>query len=137
MPKSSVVLKDGMHFIGELGGFEVPIDADEQFGGQNKGMRPKGLTLTSLAGCTALDVISILRKMRLEPESFSVEAESEVTDSHPRVFTKILLTYRLKGANLTYEKVEKAVKLSQETYCGVTAMLQKAVPIEYEILIEK
>ncbi len=68
--KSKVVLKDGMHFVGELDGFELPIDAEEAFGGQNKGPKPKGLILTSLIGCTAMDVVSILRKMKAELESF-------------------------------------------------------------------
>ena len=62
--KSTVVLKDGMHFQGELEGFDIPIDADEQFGGRNLGPKPKGLVLTSLVGCTAMDVISILRKIK-------------------------------------------------------------------------
>jgi putative redox protein len=134
--KSTVVLKDQMQFTGELNGFEIPIDADEAVGGQNTGPRPKGLMLTSLAGCTAMDVISILRKMRIEPEFFSVEAESELTDEHPRVFKKVLITYRLKGEGIDRAKVEKAVNLSQDRYCGVSAMLKKAVPVEYEIVIE-
>jgi putative redox protein len=134
--KSKVKMKDGMHFVGELDGFDLPIDADEKVGGQNKGPRPKGLMLTSLIGCTAMDVISILRKMKIEPDDFSVEAESELTDEHPKVFKKVLITYRLKGAGISQEKVEKAVKLSQEKYCGVSAMLKLAVPIEYNIVIE-
>lgn len=134
--KSTVILKDQMHFIGELNGFEIPIDAEEAVGGQNKGPRPKGLMLTSLAGCTAMDVISILRKMRIEPEAFSVDVESELTDEHPRVFRKVHITYRLKGEGIDRAKVEKAVNLSQDRYCGVSAMMRQAVPIEYEIIIE-
>lgn len=134
--KSKVVLKDGMHFQGELDGFDIPIDADEQFGGRDLGPKPKGLVLTSLIGCTAMDVISILRKMRAEPEEFSVEAETELTDEHPKVFKNVVITYRLKGDKVTADKVEKAVKLSQDQYCGVSAMLKKAVPIEYKIEIE-
>ena len=130
--KSRVVLKDQMLFTGELNGFEIPIDADEGVGGQNKGPQPKGLMLTSLAGCTAMDVISILRKMRCEPEQFSVEARAELTDEHPKVFRKVLIIYRLKGDGIDRAKVEKAVNLSQERYCGVSAMLQKAVPVESE-----
>jgi putative redox protein len=125
-----------MYFDGELDGFVVPIDADEGVGGQGKGPRPKGLMLTSLAGCTAMDVISILRKMRIEPESFSVETEAEVTDEHPKVFSKVKITYRLKGDGIDRAKVEKAVNLSQDRYCGVSAMLRKATPIEFEIVIE-
>ena len=63
---SKVVLKDGMHFIGSLDGFDINLDADEQFGGKNKGSKPKGLVLTALAGCTAMDVISILHKMKVQ-----------------------------------------------------------------------
>lgn len=133
---SKVVLKDAMHFVGELDGFDIPIDADEKVGGQNKGPKPKGLVLTALVGCTAMDVVSILRKMRIEPDTFSVEAETELTDEHPKVFKNIVITYRLKGDNLTEDKVEKAVQLSQDRYCGVSAMLKKAVPIEYKIIIE-
>lgn len=134
--KSKVNLKDGMYFVGELNGFEVPVDADEKVGGRNRGPRPKGLILTSLVGCTAMDVISILRKMKIEPDEFSVEAETELTDEHPKVFKKVVITYRLKGEGLVPEKVEKAVKLSQDKYCGVSAMLKKAVPLEYNIVIE-
>jgi putative redox protein len=133
---SKVVLKDGMHFVGELEGFEIPIDANVSVGGQNKGPRPKGLLLTSLAACTAMDVISILRKMRIEPESFSVEARADVTDDHPKVFKAIHITYTLKGRDIAKDKVEKAVQLSQEKYCGVSAMLKKAAPVEYDIVIE-
>ncbi len=134
--KSSVTLKDGMLFNGELHGFDIPIDAAEQFGGRNLGPQPKGLVLTSLVGCTAMDVISMLRKMKSEPEEFSVEAETELTDEHPKVFKSILITYRLKGGDVSREKVEKAVKLSLEKYCGVSAMLKKAAPIEHKVVIE-
>lgn len=135
--KSTVTLQEGMHFVGDLDGFEIPLDADAQFGGQSLGPRPKGLTLTSLAGCTAMDVISILRKMHLEPEAFSVEASSGLTDEHPKVFDRIVLTYRFKGKGLPRAKLEKAIKLSQDRYCGVNAMLQKAAPIDWEIVVEE
>lgn len=134
--KSTVVLKDGMHFMGKLDGFDIPIDAAPSVGGRDRGPRPKGLLLTSLAACTAMDVVSILRKMKLEPESFSVETEADVTEDHPKVFKRIKITYVLKGRGLTRDKVEKAVQLSQDKYCGVSAMLKKAAPVEYEIVIE-
>jgi len=134
--KSRVDWKDGLLFQGELEGFIVPMDADEQFGGQGKGMKPKGLLLTALAGCTAMDVMSMLRKMRTEPESFSVEADAELSGTHPKVFTHIRLIYRVKGALITEEKVRHAVDLSQNQYCSVTAMLRPAVPISWDIVIE-
>ena len=135
--KSSVVLQDGMHFVGELDGFGVPIDADAAVGGKNRGPRPKGLLLTSLAGCTAMDVISILRKMKIEPDSFSVEAEADVTAEHPKVFKTVRIIYRLRGKDIARDKVEKAVDLSLGKYCGVFAMLSKAAPISHEIVIEE
>ena len=133
--KSTVTLMDGMHFKGELQGFEIPLDADAQFGGAGKGMKPKDLVLTSLAGCTAMDVVAILRKMRLEPESFSVEAIGELTDDHPKIYKHIQLIFRIAGSGITEEKVRKAAELSQTKYCGVTAMLKPLVPISYEIEI--
>jgi putative redox protein len=134
--KSRVTLQDGMAFNGELEGYTIPIDADKAVGGQDKGPKPKGLSLTALAGCTAMDVISILRKMQAEPEEFWVEAESDLTEDHPKVFTRITITYYFKGGEVTQEKAEKAVNLSQERYCGVSAMLSKAAPIETKIVIE-
>lgn len=135
--KSTVALKQGMHFVGELNGFEIPLDADSAFGGEGLGVRPKGLTLTSLAGCTAMDVISILRKMKIEPEGFSVDADAELTEDHPKVFSRIRLTYRVRGQDLDRAKLEKAITLSQDRYCGVSAMLQQATPIDWELIIDE
>ena len=132
---SKVTLKDGMNFIGDLEGFEMSIDAKADVGGQGKGPQPKGLLLTSLAGCTAMDVISILRKMQHEPEEFSVETQGELTEEHPKVFKDIKITYRIKG-DVPREKAEKAVSLSLDRYCGVTDMLRKAANVDFEIIIE-
>jgi len=134
--KSRVTLDEGMAFESELDGHTFSIDADEKFGGKDKGPRPKGLMLTSLCGCTAMDVISILRKMKSEPDEFWVEAETDLTDEHPKVFKKITLTYYLKGGEVTRENAEKAVNMSVDKYCGVNAMLSKAVDIEPKIIIE-
>ena len=135
--KSRVTLKDQMHFMGELEGFDIPLDADPAVGGQGHGPKPKGLALTALAGCTAMDVISILRKMKIEPEAFSVDAESELTDEHPRVFAEIHLTYHFSGKDLPRAKLEKAITLSQDRYCGVSAMLGKSVPIRWSLEINE
>jgi putative redox protein len=86
--KSRVTLEEAMHFVGELEGFEIPVDAGAKHGGSGRGPQPKGLTLTSLAGCTAIDVISLLRKMRAEPDGFWVEADAELSDETPKVFEK-------------------------------------------------
>lgn len=134
--KSRVTLSEGMAFEAELDGHTFFVDADEKVGGKDKGPKPKGLTLTSLCGCTAMDVISILRKMKTEPGEFRVEADTDLTDEHPKVFKKITLTYYLKGGDVPRENVEKAVNLSIDKYCGVNAMLKKAVEIEPKIIIE-
>lgn len=131
-----MTLSEKMHFVGRIGEHQVDIDTTPRGGGENRGPSPKALTLTALAGCTAMDVIGILRKMRAEPEAFSVEAEADVTDTNPKVFSRVHLTYRIKG-KVPREKVERAVRLSQDTYCGVSAMLRKAVPIDWSIEIEE
>jgi putative redox protein len=132
---STVTLQTEMHFAAELDGHDFAIDADPQVGGQDLGPRPKGLMLTALAGCTAMDVVSILRKMRVTPTAFNVEANAQVTDEHPRVFSHIHLTYRFQG-DVPRDKAQKAIELSQERYCGVSAMLKQVVPIDWEIVIE-
>jgi len=105
---SEVILKEGMHFEGELDGFKIQIDSDKDYGGKEKGPKPKGLMLTALAGCTAMDVISILRKMRAEPEGLRISCETELTEEHPKVFKKITVTYFVKG-DVPLSKVERAV----------------------------
>lgn len=122
-----------MAFEANVNGFKLVIDADEKVGGQNKGPRPKPLTLASLGGCTAMDVISILKKMRVEPSWFNVEVEGELTEEHPKYYHTIRLTYQFKGENLEMVKLQKAVDLSQERYCGVSALLSKGAKIESKI----
>jgi putative redox protein len=128
--------KGTMKFSGTSGsGHTLSMDAAPESGGENTGFRPKELVLTGLAGCTAMDVISILHKMRAEPESFRVEVEAEQTEEHPKVFTKIHLKYIVHG-NVPEEKLKRAVELSQEQYCGVSAMLAKTAKITYEYIYE-
>lgn len=130
---STVTWKDGMAFDAEVEGMIFTIDAAEAHGGHNRGPTPKPLALTSLAGCTAMDVIAILSKMRIEPKGFSVRAETEFTDEHPKVFKAVTLKYTFEGPDLPEAKLRRAVELSQERYCGVAAMLRQATPIHAEI----
>lgn len=125
--------QENMSFHAEINDHLIHIDADETNGGSNKGPRPKPLILVALAGCTAMDTIAILKKMRIEPEYFNVTAEGELTDEHPKYYNVIHLLFEFKGKNLPLEKLQKAVDLSQENYCGVTAMLKKSAEITYEI----
>ncbi len=128
--------KEAMSFETTLNGHKIILDADEAVGGTDKGPRPKALLLVSLAGCTAMDVISILGKMRVQPEAFRIETNGELTEEHPKYYHKLHLRYVFKGKDLPVDKLEKAVSLSQERYCGVSAMLSKAATITHEIVIE-
>lgn len=126
----------GMSFKGTARtGFEVNLGAHPDSGGANDGFRPLELMGVGLAGCTAMDVISILRKKRQEVSDFEVKVDVEQSDSHPHVFTKIHITYIVTGKGINPAAVERAIELSQTRYCPASSMLEKAAPIEtsYEI----
>ncbi len=129
--------KDGLAFDIEIQGHHFEIDGDREFGGQNRGPTPKTLLLAGLAGCTGMDVVAILQKMRQEWDGFRVEVDAETAESHPMVYTQIRLRYIFKGKNLDQSKVERAVSLSREKYCAVSAMLQETASITHEILIDR
>jgi putative redox protein len=133
--EANIQWKNDMAFEATLDGFNFMIDADDEFGGQGLGPKPKGLTLVSLAGCTAMDVISILKKKRVVVDSFRVSTEAVLTDEHPKKFQEILIKYIFKGQDIPLEKVERAISLSLEKYCGVSATLKSSVQISYQILI--
>jgi len=116
-------------------GHIIKLDAAEDVGGHDKGPRPKELLLNGLGGCTGMDVIAILRKMKSLPDHFRVEITSELTEEHPRIFKTIKMKYIFSG-NIDQEKIIKAVGLSQEKYCGVTAILKESAELTYEIVYE-
>jgi putative redox protein len=124
-----------MAFEVHLDGFNFTIDAGAKVGGQGKGPQPKGLTLVSLAGCTAMDVISILKKMRVDPDHFEVGTEGKLTGEHPKKFTDITIKYEFKGKDLPLDKIKRAIELSMENYCGVSATLKPAVNLTSIIYI--
>lgn len=105
-------------------------------GDREHGPGPKSLLLSGLAGCSGIDVVDILEKMRVEFSGLVIEAEAEQTDEHPKVFKEILITYRVKTAAENEDKVRKAIELSLEKYCGVAAMLKKNSPVRYELVLE-
>jgi putative redox protein len=113
---------------------KVIIDTTEAGGGHDAGPSPKPLLLTALSGCTAMDVVALLKKMRVNFTDFTVEAEADLRDEHPKIYTEIRLTYKIKIAEADYEKLEKAVELSKEQYCGVSAMLAMVCPIVSKIV---
>lgn len=134
--KVEVKWMDKMAFEATVNDHKIVLDAMEAVGGEDRGPRPKGLSLVSLGGCTGMDVVSMLKKMRVEFDYFNVEVEGELTEEHPKYYHTITINYIFKGKDLPMEKLEKAVNLSQDRYCGVTAMLEKAATIKHKIIVE-
>lgn len=120
--------------FGESGHW-IAMDGPESFGGFSAASRPLELMLMSLAGCTGMDVVSILRKKRLHLDDFRMEVNAEQTKEHPKVFTDITLRFFFTGVNIRRADVESAIQLSQEKYCAVTAMLKESVSVSYDYLI--
>ena len=133
---AKVTWKGRMSFIGTAdSGFELPLGTDPAVGGDNDGLRPMELLAIGLAGCTAMDVISILQKKRQEVSEFVVDVKAERANEHPKVFTRALITYRISGQEVDEAAVKRAIELSVTRYCPANAMLSKVMPIDiaYEI----
>ena len=128
---------ENMAFEADVNGHKIILDAAEEVGGENRGPRPKPFLLTALAGCTGMDVVSILKKMRVGLEGFNVVVEGELTEEHPKQFYKMNVIYEFTGTDLPLEKLQKAVSLSEERYCGVSAMFKKAIELSSEIRIKE
>ena len=137
MGKSTATWKGGLTFEVEQDGHRFIIDGPEEFGGRDLGPRPKNLLLTALITCTGMDVVSILDKMGVHGFSLRLGAEGDLTEEHPRTFSTISVTYSFTGRDLPDEKIEKAVRLSQEKYCGVSAMLSLGAELTYEIIVNE
>jgi len=105
-------------------------------GNKKNGFGPKALLLSGLAGCSGVDVVDILEKMRIKFSSLEIDSEATLAEDHPKVFKEIRLTYKIKTDKNNEEKIIKAIDLSLEKYCGVSAMLKKNSPISYKLIIE-
>jgi len=124
-----------MAFTTDIDGHTITIDADAAVGGKDQGARPKPFLLMALSGCTGMDVVSLLKKMRVDFKDFKVGVDGELTDEHPKYYNKLHISYKLWGVKEEdYAKVEKAVTLSKTRYCGVSAMLEKSSEVTYEII---
>jgi len=134
--------KGNMAFEWEVNGHKIMIDATEKVGGENRGPQPKPFMLAALGGCTSMDVISILKKMRVTDmlDDFNVDVTGELTEEHPKHFTSMHIEYIFtpkKGQELPMAKIKKAVSLSEERYCGVSEVYRKAnVKMTSEIIIK-
>jgi putative redox protein len=131
---AKVVWKSKMSFDGSSdSGFTVPLGTSPDVGGDNDGSRPMELIAIGIAGCTAMDVISILQKKHQEVTSFEVNVHAERAAEHPKVFTHLTIEYVIGGNNLSKEAVERAVELSETKYCPAQTMFKKVAPMELKI----
>ncbi len=133
----TTVWKENMVFESDNpSGETLFMDAPDE-GIENKGLRPKALMLSSLAGCSGLDVVSLLKKMRAEVDDFKIVVHGELTEEHPRYYHKVVIAYHFYGSDLQEDKINKAVKLSVDQYCGVMEMFRKFAKVTTEVYLHK
>lgn len=132
----NVTWKNKLAFIGNGEEYSVPLDAENTVGGEGMGFKPMELIAIGLAGCTAMDTISILQKKRQEITGLRVEVHAERATEHPKVFTHIILEYIVEGRNVDPAAVERSIELSATKYCPAQAMLDKTVKIEHKYSIK-
>jgi len=134
MAEARVVWQEGLRFEAHVpSGHTLVLDSPLR---ANAGPSPMGLLLVALAGCTAMDVISILEKQRQPVKGLEVVVRAERTEEHPRVYTGYEVVYVVRGVGVDRKAVERAVSLSEEKYCSVGAMLRQAAPIRSSIQLE-
>lgn len=133
----TTVWKENMVFESDNpSGDIISIDAPDQ-DVENKGARPKALMLSSLAGCSGLDVVSLLKKMRAEVDDFKIIVHGELTDEHPKYYHKVAVEYHFYGSELKQDKIQKAVNLSVERYCGVMEMFRQFADVTVEVYLHQ
>ncbi|MEX0997116.1 MAG: OsmC family protein [Flavobacteriaceae bacterium] len=114
-------------------GHKVLIDTSVENGGQNSGLAPKAMMLSSLAGCSGLDVVGVLEKMKVKVDDFKIITTGYLTEEHPKYYNKVTVVYQFFGTNLPQDKLKKAVDLSVEKYCGVMEMFRKFAEVTIKI----
>jgi putative redox protein len=125
-----------MAFVGKAGSNHlVPMDSGPEFGGDSSATKPMELLLVGLGGCTGMDIVPLFKKMRQDVTAIELNLTAERSEEHPQVYTKIDIEYVVTGRNLEEDKVRRAIELSQEKYCSVSAMLKKACPVKYTVRI--
>ena len=120
-------------------GHDVPLDAAPEAGGTDSGARPMEMLLRVLGGCTGMNVVSILRKMRVDYDSFEMHISGERSEEHPKRFTAIHVEYRFAGSDVEEKRaqIERAVQLSHDRYCSVAASLNPEIPVTYRIALNE
>ena len=133
MVKAKVRWVEGLQFVASApSGHAILVDGSEKGGGLDSAVHPGELILLGLAGCTGMDVISLLKKMRVEVTGFEVRVEAEEAEEHPKALKKIHLIYVVTGRDIPEDKLKKAIEMSQFKYCRVAATLRDGAKIDYE-----
>lgn len=134
--KARIQWTGGVSFVGSAdSGHEVPMDGSPEFGGQNRGARPMDLVLIGMGGCTAFDVVHILKKARQEIADCVAHIDAERAPTDPKVFTRIHVHFVVTGKNLDAKKVAHAIELSADKYCSASIMLGKTAAITHDFEI--
>ena len=129
----NTVFSEGMAFAADINGHKVLMDTTADDDGKDSGPSPKRLMLASLSGCTGIDIVSILNKMKVPFSDFSIAVHAALSTEHPKIYNHVKLTYKIKLASADKPKMIKAVNLSQEKYCGVYAMFSAFAKMDTEI----
>ena len=129
----NTVFNEGMAFTAAINGHKIVMDTTADDGGQDSGPSPKRLMLASLAGCTGIDIVSILNKMKVPFSEFSISVHAALSAEHPKTYSLVKVTYKIKVAEEDKSKMIKAVNLSKEKYCGVYAMFSAFAKMDTEI----
>jgi putative redox protein len=134
---ASIHYLKGMSFNANVNGHSIIIDSTRKFDGNSEGPGPKSLMLVALAGCTGMDIVSILNKLRIKFEDLTINVDGNITEEHPKHFDNMHITYIIKGKDITVDKVEMAIALSLEKYCGVSYSFRQAMKITHELIINE
>ena len=133
--EANVEYVSNMRFVGAADSAHSVVMDTSAAGGEGTASRPMELLLVALGGCTGMDVVSILRKMRVTYDNFRIEIKGELNSEHPKVFKEVALVYRFRGRDLPQDRIEHAVELSQEKYCPVSATLRPTAKMSYRVEI--
>lgn len=137
MPQAKARWVEGFQFVATPpSNHAIVLDGSANVGAADSAIHPGELLLVGLAGCTGIDVVSILQKMKVEIDEFEVRVDGEANEEHPKYWKKLKVTYWIKGKDISADKLEKAINLSQEKYCSVSAALKNKVEVthDYEIV---
>ncbi len=134
--KARIKWVENLQFVGNApSGHSILMDGPPEVGGDNVAIRPGEMTLVALGGCTGIDIVSMLKKMRVQFDSFEIVVDAQPREQHPKSWEKIHITYILTGNHINEEKVRTAIELSGEKYCSVSAMLRPGAEITHELQI--